>query len=113
MIREKNNNKRPVMIAPTTLVAANSIARSTTDIKIVPSIPIRRTGRTAHIQSLIPNPSANDKVISTTARYETAIPNTTHKNAGVTVIVAVIVKNAVIIPIIMLATIASPVQLLL
>ena len=43
-------------------------------------------------------------------KYPTAIPNSTHKNAGVMVIVAVKVKTVVIKPIIMLARTAFTVQ---
>ena len=38
------------------------------------------------------------------------MPNATHKNAGVIVIAAEKVRNAVIIPTIILATIESPMQ---
>ena len=41
------------------------------------------------------------------------MPKTTHKNAGVTVITAVMRRNAVIIPIIILVTIAINGQLIL
>jgi len=43
-------------------------------------------------------------------KYPTAIPNNTHKNTGVMVIVAVKLNAAVTIPIIMLARIAFTVQ---
>ena len=45
-----------------------------------------------------------------TAKYTTAIPKTTHKNAGVTVMTAAKVKNAVTTPTKRLTIIAKPVQ---
>jgi hypothetical protein len=44
------------------------------------------------------------------ARYTIPTPNKTHKNAGVTVITAVKRRNAVIIPMIILAAIAKKEQ---
>jgi len=42
IISEKNVNNAPVIIAPITLVAAKLIARSTNDVRIVPSIPVSK-----------------------------------------------------------------------
>lgn len=108
---EKNVNKRPVIIAPITLVAANVTPSKTTATKIAPSIAIKSTGRILHTQPLMPELRIATLVTRVTARYTTAIPSTTHKNAGVTVMVAAKVKNAVIMPMMMLATIETPTQL--
>jgi len=110
MVREKNNNKAPAIIAPKILVAANVIAKSTTANKIVPKMPDNKIGRIEQIQphTLL---LLSFETARITARYAIDIPNKTHKNTGVMVIVAVIVRKAVIIPIIILATIARPVQL--
>ena len=113
IINEKKNSSAPAIIAPSTLVATNSIAKSITDVKIVPKIPVSKTGSIEHTQLRTPLPQIEADDIRVIARYKIAIPNTTHKNTGVMVITAVIVKNAVIIPIIILATIAIPVQSLL
>jgi len=110
MVREKNNNNAPAIMAPKILVAANVIAKNITANKIVPKIPDNKTGRIEQIQPRTSLLLAFDTA-SITARYATDIPNKTHKNTGVIVMVAVIVRNAVIIPIIILATIARPVQL--
>ncbi len=99
------------MIAPMTLVAAKVTAKRIIDTSIAPSIAIRSTGRILQTQPLMPELRIATLVTSVIARYTTAIPSTTHKNAGVTVITAVKVRKAVIIPMIMLATIATPTQL--
>ena len=51
MTRVKKRSAAPVIIAPITLVAANSIAKRITDVKIVPRIPTISTGRLAHTHS--------------------------------------------------------------
>ena len=94
------------------LVATNSIARRTTESNIVPRIPASNAVTILHRFSQHPLRKSADET-RVTARYATATPKTTHKNAGVRVITAVILKNAVIIPIIRLATIAITVQLVL
>ena len=100
-VSDKKNNKSPVIIAPTTLVAANWIARRTTEKRAVPRIAKRFSASAEQAQEeSVRRAVAADK--SVTARYATAMPSATHKNAGVTLITAVIVRNAVIIPIIKL-----------
>ncbi len=108
---EKNASNSPVMIAPITLVAANVTPKRTIDISIAPRIAIKRIGRILHTQPVIPALRIATLVTSVIARYTTAIPKTTHKKAGVTAITALKVKKAVIMPMIMLATIATPTQL--
>ena len=112
-INVKNKSSNPEMIAPTMLVAANVIPRSITEVNIVPSIPVRRVGSTLHTQHLEPYLRMMVVIIGVKARYTTAIPNNTHKKAGVTVMVAAKVRNAVITPTIILAIIATKVQSLL
>ena len=112
-VNEKNRINAPVIIAPIMLVATNSIARSITDVRIVPSMLIRSPLSVAHLQLLSKFLPVKVDTKSVTARYTTAIPKTTHKNAGVTVIAAVIVRNAVIIPSMMLAAVDNNKQLFL
>lgn len=113
-IKDKNAKRPPVIIAPIILVATKSMASSTTDNKIAPKIPVTSADKTAHIQLFLAlGRWAIDVEIRTIARYTTAIPSTTHKNASPTVITAVMRKKAVIIPIIMLTTIAKNGQVIL
>ncbi len=112
-VRDKKNTSAPVIIAPTALVAANVTASSISDANTPPNIPVSSAGRTEHIHSRASHPCTIVDVIKAIARYTTEIPSTTHKKAGATVIIAENCKNAVIIPTIMLATIARPTQLLL
>ena len=107
MNKEKKNKSAPVIIAPITLVAANVTARRTTDNKIAPKIPARINESGALMQLLLPQQFWLAATARFTARYTTAIPKTTHKNAGVTVITAVILKSVVTIPIIILAAMAN------
>lgn len=100
------------MIAPAILVAAKVMARSITDVRTVPKIPARKSGRMGHRQSRRYG-LAGDSAKSDTARKPTAIPKVVHKNAGVTVITAVIVRTVATTPIIMLAIIARAPQLFL
>lgn len=93
------------------LVATNVIPRRITDVSTVPSIPASRTGRIEHIHSRNPDLPKRAVAISVTARYPMATPKSTHKNAGVTVIVAVIRKNAAITPIIAAAITENVMQL--
>lgn len=113
MANEKNSNNPPVKIAPMTLVAANSIANKTTDNKMVPKMPANKTGNTPHRQTGARSRCTNALANNATARYTTAIPNTTHKNAGVTVITAVKRRKATTIPMMMLEITDRPTQLLL
>ena len=99
--RKKKNRSTPTKIAPITLVAAKVIPKSITAVRTVPRRPAKRTCRVLHIQALARLTLA--EVTRVTARYTTEIPNKTHKKAGVRVIVAVIVRNAVMTPMIMLA----------
>ena len=103
----------PVIIAPKMLVAAKGIAKSITAVSIVPSIPASKTGTTEQRQHLFETFRIAASVAGVIAKYTTAIPKTINKNTGVTVITAVIRKNAAIIPIIMLAIIAPHEQRLL
>ena len=112
-VREKNVKRAPEIIAPITLVATNSIAKRTTDVKIAPRIPVKSTGSTAQTHPLLPVPLTTAANIGVNARYTTAIPRTTHKNAGVIVITAVMRSIAVITPTIKLAIIESTEQLFL
>ncbi len=113
-IKDKNAKSPPVIIAPIILVATNSIANSTTDSKIAPKMPVRSADKTEHIQLfLISGHRAIDIEIRIIARYTTAMPSATHKKALPTVITAVIRKKAVIIPIIILTTIAKNGQVIL
>ena len=108
-MRDKKARSRPEIIAPVKLVAANVIPNRIIAIRMVPRMPASKTGSIEQVQLRAFLPLVKRSI----ARYTTAIPKTTHKNAGVIVIAAVIVRNAVIIPIIRLDTIAIPVQLLL
>ena len=112
-IKEKNAISAPVIIAPITLVATKVIAKSITDVKIAPKIPVKRTDRIGQTHPLMFVPDKFAETAKTTARYTTATPKTTHKNAGVTVITAVVLKIAAIIPTIMLPTIANIEQFVL
>ena len=99
----------PVKIAPKTLVAAKVIAKSTTASKMVirtaPSqtLSVRQTHSSAQPRLLSP-------AIKASAKNATAIPKTTHKKAGVTVITAIYLNIAAVMPIIMLAARAIIVQ---
>ena len=110
-VSEKNASNAPLIIAPITLPAANAIPKRITDVKIVPRIPVSKAGRIEHTQPRIPLPRTTAPIIGVNARYTTAMPNKTHKNAGVMVITAVKVRIAVIIPIIILATMELSKQL--
>ena len=113
--RKNESRSRPVIIAPTMLVATNSTASSTIAKRIVAIIAPRSTERIFFMQQgdLFSQQLADATVMSNTARYTTAMPKTTHKNAGVTVIVAVILRKAAMIPTAMLTMRAIVVQLLL
>jgi len=85
MKSEKKNSKSPVIIAPSTLVAANVIPRSSSDVMIVPKTPTKNVLRFPQQ----PFRSEAAEVKSVIAKYPIAIPNKTHKNAGVIVTSAI------------------------
>ena len=91
------------------LAAENSIASRRIDSNTVPRIPASNTETILHrfTQQPLRKTAATAKV---TARYTTAIPRSAHKNAGVTIIEPVILKNAAITPMIRLAAKAITVQ---
>lgn len=101
MITRKNDSSnKPVSTAPRILVATNSIARRTTAKStvaiIAPKITVIALLRQ---QGLCTSQHfVKDAVRSNTARYTTAMPKRVHKNAGVTVIAAVILRKAAMIP---------------
>lgn len=113
-IRKNENRRSPVRTAPRILVAANSIAKSTTDSNIVAIIAPNRTVRIVLMQQgvIVPQHFRDTENRSRIPRYTTAIPKTVHKNAGVTVIAAVILRKAVIIPTTILIIRAAVVQVL-
>lgn len=92
-----------------TLVAANVIAKRITAVRMAKRIPASISG----IESQ-KHPSLNERMpteaTSNNARYTTDIPNATHKNAVETVIIAVKLKIAAVMPTITLAAIANKVQ---
>ena len=110
-IKEKNAISAPVIIEPITLVALKVIPKSTTDVKIAPKIPVNKTDKTGQTQAFRVAPEKLADVIRLIARYTTATPKTTHKNAGVTVITAVARRTAAIMPIMTLAVMATTEQL--
>lgn len=108
-VRKKKNRSAPVRIAPIILVAANSMASRTMESNTVPRIPASSALTILHKLSQHPRRkrAAETRIM---ARYTTAIPRSTHKNAVVRVIAAVILRKAAIIPIIRLVTTAITVQ---
>ena len=111
IIRAKKPSNKPAKIAPITLVAAKLTAKRISESKIVPKIPIISVVNDEHIHLLVPLLSDAAVITAVMPRYTIAIPKVTHKNAGVRVMVALKVRNAVIMPIIILATTANTVQL--
>ena len=113
-ISDKNAKSPPVIMAPVMLVATKSTANNITDNKIVPKIAMRTNDNDVHLQLFLTLGhwliEVETRII---ARYTTAMPSTTHKNASPTVIAAVMRKNAVIIPIIILAITAKNGQVIL
>ena len=75
MTRKNESRSRPVIIAPTMLVATNSTASSTIAKRIVAIIAPRSTERIFFIQQgdLFSQQLADATVMSNTARYTTAI----------------------------------------
>ena len=113
--RKNESRRSPAKTAPRTLVAGNSIARSTTAKSMVAIIAPRSTEIILLIQQgdLFSQQLTDATVTRRMARYTTAMPKTTHKNAGVIVIAAVILRKAVMIPTAMLTIRAIVVQLFL
>lgn len=106
---EKKVISAPTRIAPRTLAGAKEMARRITARSTVPRIAARRVGNTVQKHLFLPLPETA-LVTSKTARYTTAMPNSTHKNAGVTAITAVKFRNAAMMPRIILATPESAMQ---
>ena len=104
---EKKKRRAPVIIAPMALVAAKVTPSSITAVRIVPKIP---TSNISKIPQQVLSAENKEDVKSSMPRKTTAIPKSTHRNAGVTVIIAVKRNSAAITPIIMLAATAMPVQ---
>lgn len=98
-------------IAPKILAVAMSKTRSIIAVKIVPRIPTSNADIAEHTQPDEFSPLTKGAVIRATARYTAAVPKAAYNNVVVKAIVAVVVKNAVITPIIMLAITAITVQL--
>ncbi len=99
----------PIIMALRTLVAANVIAKSITAVRMVSSMPASISGIESQEQPFLKERIPTE-VTSNIARYTTAIPNATHKNAVETVIIAVKLKIAAVMPTITLAAIANKVQ---
>ena len=106
-ISEKNNSSAPETIAYIRLVVATSTARSIIAAKIVPKIPVNIVGNAVHVQIFLP---LLDAMRSSTPSAATATANNTHGKIVGIIIELVNTRNVVIIPIIILATTASPVQ---
>ncbi len=87
--RKKKNTKMPVKIAPVRLVAAKVTPKSTRENKIVPKAPMRFADKGEQTQGFSPIAPANAEDSRLTARYTTAMPKSTHKKTGVTVMAAV------------------------
>ena len=111
-IRKNDRRSRPVITAPRMLVATNSTARSTIANSTVAIIAPRSTVIIFFIQQgLFSQQLIDAAVMRTIARYTTAMPKTVHKNAGVTVMAAVILRKAAMMPTTMLTMRAIVVQL--
>lgn len=91
------------------LVAAKVTPRRITDVSIVPRIPAKNAFR--FLQQQVASRDSETGVTRVKPRKPTAIPNNTHKNAGVSVITPVKLKIAAITPIIILAITDLPMQL--
>lgn len=99
------------MIVPMILVAANVMPRRITDVSTAPKIAVSKTESTGHTQLLTAMSENCGDIIKIIARYTAAIPKTTHKNAGVKVITAVVASTAPTAPKMMLAITAITEQL--
>ena len=106
-VRERKKRRTPTKIALTVLVAVMPTAKRINANSAVPKVPINKVKSGAQQPELL-RPVVLTKV---RARYPTAIPKATQRNAGVTVITPVICKNAAIIPTNALAITAINVQL--
>ena len=93
------------------LVAANVIPKRIKEVSTAPKIAVNRTEITGQIQLFVLIFENLVDNINNSARYTVAIPKTTHKNAGVKVITAVVASTAPIAPKIMLAITAITEQL--
>ncbi len=107
----KKNSKRPVNIAPITVVPTTVVASGISEKSTVPSIPVTAVETAPQLQLQPCGEIAED--INKIAINPIATPSVTHKNAGVNTIVSVIDKNAATTPIIRLATTAKNPQLTL
>ncbi len=101
------------MIAPIMLVAGKAIPSSIKDVSIVPSTPMINVVYDEQQHPAYASLHKFPLCKKARAKYTIAIPNTTHKNAGVIAITAENLKKTVIIPMMILATTAVPVQSIL
>ena len=62
-ISDKKNPNAPVMIAPSTLVAANPTPSRISEVSTVPKMPVSSIGRLAHVQPCVSDerPKADTK----------------------------------------------------
>ena len=95
------------------LVATKVTANKITEVSAVPKIPVKTAVNAPLLQRQEVVALQQPVVANNTARYPMAIPNATQRNAGVTVITAVICKKAAITPRIALTITAKVVQLTL
>jgi hypothetical protein len=110
-IKEKNPINAPEIIVPIILVVAKVIPKRIKDVNTAPKIAVNKTERTGQRQlftAMLENLADVNKII---ARYTVATPKTTHKNAGVKVITAVVRRTAPIAPKIILTITATTEQL--
>ncbi|MBR2715655.1 MAG: hypothetical protein IKB73_05565 [Ruminococcus sp.] len=105
IIKERDSSNSPTNTAPKALVAGNVMPSNITEIRIAPIIPAMNA-EIIDFEHLGVSYRLSDEMIYAVKRYTTAIPKTTHKNAGVTVIIPVIVSTALTIPITTLEAIA-------
>ena len=106
----KKASNIPLKIAPNTLVAANVMAKRITESNMVPKTPTIKVLNAEQRQLRVCAIRRYGAKTKANARYTTAIPKVTHKNTGVTVIIAVKRRIAVVIPMIIPAAIAKKVQ---
>lgn len=112
-IKEKKPINAPEIIVPIILVVAKVIPKRIKDVNTAPNIAVNKTESTGHIQLFTEMFENRADVIRIIARYTVATPRTTHKNAGVRVITAVVVRTAPIAPKIILTMTATTEQLYL
>lgn len=110
-IKEKNPINAPEIIVPIMLVVAKVIPKRIKEVNTAPKIAVNKTERTGQMQLFAVTLENLADVIKIIARYTTATPKTTHKNAGVKVITAVVVRTAPIAPKIILTITATTEQL--